>query len=424
MKKIKYIVSFLLFFCIFNIKVKAQNYYFTNNIINDLYYKIIYDNNTIIKKANYIKNKINYDLVFSLDPLISVDEASIYKEYLVKDKELFNLNNDLFNQINAIIYYGNMYIESSNNANLYYVLTQLLVWRVNNLDYEIYLCDDTGTIINTYNEEIDNILEEANDYLPNNTNHYLSVGYIRPVLLKYKYEYENIISDGLYEDELGRIQLGEYKSGTNTYQISQGYENSATFYSNSNNSYLIKVNKLPLIIHNYVIEVKHNTLNINFNIDTKYYSNSSTISSYGIYNTYNELVKEIIIDNNSYNIDLDYGNYYLKQLNKGIYKEDNNIYEFKINDTSSNITINLEKQTKDINISLKYCQFETCKDDKAKFIITDGIKDIDLTFNGNTSIKLGLGKYYIKQSGEKNPPATAIATFFEYKLPIELIKKS
>ena len=393
MKKILYLMSFLLCFCLLSLKVSASN--FTNGYINDLYYKIIHNGNVTIKKTNYIKDKITDEKAFSLDPLIDVDENSIYDEYLPKDKELFNLNEDLFNQINAIIFYG--YSNNIKNE-MNYIVTQLLVWRAVNPDYEIYLSDDEGTLIATYDKKARTITREANAYIPITTAHKIDVGYSRPVLIISKNEYESILSEGLQDDYHGRILLSEYKSGTNTYNIAQGYENNAKLYSNSNNSYLIKVYELPLIIHDYIIETKSNNININFNTIDDIYSNSTIESSYGIYNIYDELVKKIIINNkDKYTFNLDYGYYYIKQINNGIYKVDDNIYEFEINDSDTNITIDLEKITKEINISLEYCKYDTCTNDEAKFIITDGKKDIELSFNKSISINLGLGKYYLKQ---------------------------
>jgi len=86
------------------------------------------------------------------------------------------------------------------------------------------------------------------------------------------------------------------------------------------------------------------------------------------------------------------------------------------------------KMANDSNAINDIAKYNNAKKNMAKIAdtdtVTDTVTDTDMHIEENTDVVAEIRKYYIKQSGEKNPPATAIVTLFKYDLSIELIKKS
>ncbi|MBR1416624.1 MAG: Cys-Gln thioester bond-forming surface protein [Bacilli bacterium] len=391
MKKYLYLVMILFFMIIFMQSVSAEN--FSRESIPDIYYKINFDDKEKIIQAAFIKDS-NNNIFYSINPF---DELGFNYVKYFNNYDLLGLHQETFEYINALAYYGYNY--GSRTKDIDYVITQLLIWKNIFPNAKIVLTSSIdGEEITTYNSKIKSVNRAVERYIPISKEHTIEVNSSRPLFIKYLLDYEEVLTDGLEIDEGGRINLVEKFNNTKTYQIAQGYENSMEFYLSNNYVSLFRAINLPRIINNYNIISLSSRLNINFNNINDYKEDVLFENVYGIYNNNNELIEKIVITDNNYSIDLDYGNYYLKQIECGLNcKEDLNIYEFEINGEELNLSINIENDQ----------LIDETIDNNINSIKTNNLDKEDTIYNPNneiakeTNIKEIITNKVVKQGEQK-----------------------
>ena len=387
-KKIFYVLIFIFSLFFLNNSVFAKT--FDKEVLS----QYIYDNN-----MNVTILKADDKVLYSLYPLDILDINYNYEEYYPNNYDLLDISSEEYENICTIAYYGSKYLEEDD---LWYIAIQLMIWKTIDEDLEIDVKDSSTNEIIDLQDYYDEIQPEVESYINKRREHKITSIYERPLFIKYLLDYEEVLSPELKVYNGNQVVLEEKYNGPKTYKIARGKQNNAYLYKYTNNI-LIEVLDLPLIIHNYNVSIPKNTIDITFNDINDLYSNynGDNKTIYGIYNIYDELVEELSInDNKVYNIELEYGKYYLKQITPGIvYKSDDNIYEFEINKESQSINIDIEKVSKNIIINSTYCDDE-CKILPNAIFLLDN-QEIITDEKGIANIILGAGSYLLSQKEGK-----------------------
>ena len=118
--------------------------------------------------------------LYCIEPGKSIDENEIFTGYDDNQKEYVNLSEDKWNKIKLLAYYGYGYKdEKYDHTNIkWYVITQYMIWQVNNLDYDIYFTNTlNGNRIVKYTNEINELENIINNHniVPNFNTNYLDV---------------------------------------------------------------------------------------------------------------------------------------------------------------------------------------------------------------------------------------------------------
>lgn len=438
----KKIILIICLFLSFSNKV-AASIFKGGDVINDMYIvKIDKNGNKEYKKAQFIINEFN-EYVYCLEPFIKVNNNVKYDYYEDDFANILGIDNDLWQKINLISYYGYNYQDSIyNHTNpIWYYITQMLIWK------EIYpegLFYFTNTFqgeinIKLYENEINEIYNLVNSHftIPEFNipevyiNDTITLKDNLNVLSKYKTGNKNI---KLNNNEL-TIKVTN-KEETFTLYKEMNNTNPIIFISNASQNILKGYVNIPVSASYKIIAKK-----IVGSITIKKYGESLIINdnnhsfglkemegvTYALYNEDNELIKELTTDSSgkiTYK-NLDLGTYFLKETKtKNGYIIDEVIHKIELTQTNNekevsvSLTLinNLEKgkliiKKKDANNlnPIKDTIFEIIFNDKIIFegkTNEDGILEID---------NLPLGTYIIK---EKEPSKGYLKNDEEYIIDI------
>ena len=155
MKKILKIFILFIAFWGFTKVVFAETFRKGDYIINEYIDRV--DNG----KVYYANAQYYYDssgnLVYCIEPFDTLDPGSEYKEYVGDFTQYNKLSEDAKRKIFLIAYYGYGY--GNHNTTKWYVVTQLLIWRVIAGEKNVYFTDTlNGNKIDKYDNEINEIL--------------------------------------------------------------------------------------------------------------------------------------------------------------------------------------------------------------------------------------------------------------------------
>ncbi len=414
MKYIRKILFLLIIMIIAITKVNADSIKFkAGDYINNIYLKKESPNGVVkYMQAQFIIDESNNKYAYCLDPFINITLDNYYKKYSSIDHNILSIDEDKWEYINLLAYYGYGY--SGHIAPEWYAATQIAIWRAMEPTSNIYFTDKlNGNRVNTNEYMVTEIQNLANNFLNMNKVVNINTTYDVPKIvdgLNSSFEL-SLDTDDLQINQNSQLILKKSFKGTKSYKIYFGNDNYSSFYLLDGYQRVLQVDNLIKYNLTYNITINTGKLILDFNILNNYYSNCSKedVTKYGLYDINNNLLNEFNIEELShFEInDLAYGKYYLKQISYGCsFKEDKNIYEININSDIQNKNIDVEKLSKEINIKKEYCLDDICIDEEnAKFLIKDDNKEFEMVTNseGKASINIGIGTYTLKQiSGKKN----------------------
>ena len=371
-------------------------------------------NNTIYyQKARFFRQTNTNEFAYCIEPFSFFNETSQYESTI----NPYNLSSEQLNRISQIAHFGYNY--KNHNDPKWYAITQFMIWQVSDPTGDYYFTDSlNGNRINPYINEINEINSLINSYntIPSFSNqtfykvkdNNLILEDTNNVINNYTYSDSSIIK----EDNKLIINYNEPKEYNITLTRQDNYYNKPIiFFQSAQSQNLVETGDINNINVNLKIIVQETTVIINKldaeNNSTKPSGDASLDGAiYGIYDSNYKLIKELTIKDNKANIDnLDYGKYYIKEIEAGEgYLLDKEVYSFEI--TKDNPTINLELKNLVIKskfiIKKKYGEEDNLQDEKdISFNIYNSKKElidtITTDINGIATITLPYGKYTLEQ---------------------------
>lgn len=346
MKKILYILIFMIGIIKVNAFDLTENFYYDTKVQNMYITKVKGD----LKKngAPFMLHKSNGDLVYCIEPFLYLDSSDYQGYYGFND--LFNISEETINKMNIIAHYGYGY--EGHTDLKWYGITQYLIWEALPLD-DIYFTDSyNGNKIIAYQDELKemrtlidsyNILPSFNDEYNVEQDTTLRITDSNNVLNNY-----DIIADNMdikKEDNnliINNLQEGTYKIEFIKKDNSKNYE---LYYNKKGQDVLFpgKINDIKKVI---TINVKKGRLNVtkhDYETDKARGKLTFENAKYGIFDLDDNLIKELTLNNlASSTTELKFGKYYLKELEAPIgYLKNDQKYYFEINFNNSNINLDV-----------------------------------------------------------------------------------
>ncbi len=404
MKKIL-IVLFVSLCFITKINASSSTFYYDEKVDGMYITKVKKDN--VKNGAPFLLHKSNGDIVYCIEPFLYLDNG-VYEEY-DGFNDLFKLSEEVIDKMNLIAHYG--YLYNNHNDLKWYGVTQYLIWGLLNLD-DLYFTDSYyGKRVDLYQDEI----KEINDLV---SNHYVLPSFNdinvesdknfvfndeNNVLNNYEIitDNKNITKDG------NKLILNSLKEGS--YKVSfVKKENKKNYmlYHNEKGQDLLLPGKIKDVEKSIIITVKKGNLKVIKNTKKNY--GLSLNALYGIYDVSDNLIDKIYLDNDGIGqINLDFGKYYLKELNPPSgYLIDMEKHYFEINFDNNNIVLNVYDDiiSKKINLIKLFGNKESkiySYESGAVFEVYDKNNNLVGTYttlaDGSISFELVYGKYRIHQ---------------------------
>lgn len=412
MKKILKIFILFIAFCGFTKVVFAETFRKGEYIINEYIDRV--DNG----KVYYANAQYYYDssgnLVYCIEPFDTLDPGSEYKEYVGDFTQYNKLSEDAKRKIFLIAYYGYGY--GNHNTTKWYVVTQLLIWRVIAGEKNVYFTDTlNGNKIDKYDNEINEILGyvDIHDQIPSFVKTY-KVNFNEDFHLKeLNEEYEIVFSTYDYSLDNGFYTRNVTSDGSIQFRRkSQARQMTAALFENSKSQDLIRPGNLINPIYEINVQINKGKIALEIVPDDSVYTVESdfTNTCYEILNEQGDTIDNVCTgkDDKYYlSQDLPFGKYTVRQYKHGIgYREDNQVYEVELNDENNPASLYLENFLirNTIEITKYACKDDLCSfEANANFEIYDKnnslVKTLSTNELGYTSIVLGYGTFTIKQVG-------------------------
>ena len=410
MKKILLFLISLLMLLPTTVKANINSFY-EGEYIDNIYMNKVKNNTIYYQKARYFRQKNTNNPIYCIEPFAIFNENSIYQE----TSHITNLSKAQEERISLLSYYGYNYKNHTDEK--WYAITQLLIWKEADPNADYYFTDSlNGNKISKFENEINELYNIVNnhDIKPSFNNKTFYMSYNNAIAIK---DNNNILKDYTVKSNNAQIsnnnltaqnlEIGTHKI---TLEKKQNYNSLLTFYESNTSQDLVTIGNLKPIIATLNIIVQKTNVEIK-KIDK---DNKTTVpsgdasllgSTFELYNSANQKIKDIIIDKDTINIDdLNYGKYYIKEKNPGTgYKLNNQIYTFEITNNNPNIKLEIDNEVikKKITIKKLYGTENNFIPEKnisfniynnEKFITT-----IKTNEDGIATITLPYGKYTIKQ---------------------------
>ena len=335
------------------------------------------------------------------------------------------LSNAVLEKIELYAYYGYGYLDHTDLD--WYTATQFLIWKETSPDSNIYFTDSlNGNKVDKFIDEMNEINRLVNNHhiLPSFHANTYEVGLTEEITLE---DTNNVLSNFkvvtnyLYPSTINdnKLRIRNVHTGTVSIVLEKGLTTNLTQIYSSDNSQDLLVRGNYKQVKSYVrLKVTGGKIYLSkIDKDTNSYTSLGEASldgtSYGLYNSKDQLVETIHIksDGKAISKDLVYGTYYLKEKTTGIgYKLDENKYEVTVSKFSPTKYITLSNQVikstieihnsyKPLNTDKLYDQENTLFSfyNKSK----EKVGEIKTDKDGNGKITLPYGTYTVIQDMTK-----------------------
>ena len=416
-KKIIFLILLLTFI---TQNVKAENATFYEAEYIDGIYMNKYNFNTkttYYQKARFFRKTGTNEYAYCIEPFSFFQENTVYEETMTP----YNLSKEKIEKISKIAYYGYGYQNHTDPK--WYAITQMMIWQVSD-DAGNYYFSDTlnGNAANLYLKEEGEInqLISQNEIVPsfvNNTytiveDHEIIIEDVHNVLENY-----NTTQDYIKTNQ-NKLIISGLKEGNYTIQMEKKKDNRNTpilFYQSKNSQNLVKAGYLQEENISFQLKVIKTYLELNkIDKDTKSIIPSGEASLDGavfeIQKEDSEKIDKLIIEDNQGILwNLDFGKYYIKEIQAGEgYQLNPTTYEIEIKPETpkQSLTIENEVLKKKVTLQKQYGDnTEWKEEDNVSFWIKNDQEEIinTITTNkeGKTDITLPYGKYSIIQINSK-----------------------
>lgn len=401
MKKTLLILLFLFTFFNFKFAVRATTMRQGSYMYNT-YIKMQKDNVVKYQQSSYIINNDNGKIVYCLEPFVFLNTTKDYTGYRENQAALLNISEEDFKKIVASIYFGYGY--QNHAAVNWYSVSQVMVWKIMDKNANIYFTDTlNGSPTDKFSSQLEELERLVDAYMqePLFTKDIIRLNLGEEVVLNSEGYVGN--NNDILEFSDDKIVIKGLREANETYNLVKGSKSLNTLYYDVDNQNIIEVNGLEPITKPLSVVVTAGKLKILFNKEEEHYSNckSDTKTTYGLYDSQNNLLSTIDFLDTYVSDYLPYGTYYIKQISHACNTLlDKDIYEVEINDAnkSPEISISVKKATKEIIINKTYGEARL-EEENAKFIIGDENKTYELVTDskGEARITLGMGSYKLKQ---------------------------
>lgn len=412
MKKIiKYLLFIILLFNL-NIIISKANEIIEGDFIDNVYIKRVPLNGKYyFSQARFIYNKTTNKILYCLDPFSSLINYSKYDLYTNEYAKLLNIDEYTWKKIEAYAYFG--YLYPNHEDEIWYAVTQVLIWRTIRPDATIYFTDKLN---GNKTSKFDNLITELDTIV----NNYLKEPSFKTDIvlnlnetISFNLEGYNIKGNDILNVSNGNLTINGIRKIDTTYELVKGGNGVNELYLSNESQNVFASFGLSPIYTNLHVKVTSGNILINFKKEEGPYSNCSSTKKniYGLYDSNDNLIDEIIVDNiDTYqSSDLPYGKYYVKQISNSCdVEKTNDVFEVEINEKNESplLTIDILKVKSKLVIHKVYGYKGTYQDESnAKFVVADNNKSFSLITNeyGLAEIILGTGEYKIQQiSGQKN----------------------
>lgn len=418
MKKI-IILILLIISTVINVNaIQINDNIYSAGWISDIYFIKYNGKIKYYKQARFIRRKSDDRVVYCIEPFKDLEENSYYTGYTSDYENKLGLTKNKWENIKLISYYGYGY--KNHTASKWYVVTQIMIWRVTNPTDDFYFTDTlNGNEISSYNDEINEINSLVNKHnkIPsmaskeqqfsiNSTNELIDTN---GVLSEYTIQNNgqmqieknsNKLKIITKEKEENIVIIKRNFSLYNNVPIAMLYNSSQKLLLPGNPSTISKTLKINSVAGK--ISIKKSDYDTN-SIEP---SGEGILigSKYGLYDQKNNLVEELIISDKNIAVskDLEYGKYTIKEIesNKG-YLLDENEYIVEINSDNLNIRLDLKnKAIKEKIIINKYIE-EGMPEENIKFRIYNNknelVREVTTNDDGKIEVELYYGTYILKQ---------------------------
>ena len=431
-KKIKYLIVLIVPFLLFS-QVNAQEYY---DVIDE--HGMWIANEFIVKEKNgsrkyqqmsKIIRKSDGRFLYCIEPGKSIEKNKAFTGYDTSQQEYANLNDSQWARIRLLAYYGYGYSDSNvDHSDIkWYVITQYMIWKTNDLGYDIYFTDTlNGNRIDKYISEINELENLVNS-------HFVTPSFVsgtknvfidqvteftdtNNVLEKYNVECSStnycFTNKNWFDIKITNPKDENYVVFTKKLNL---HDNEPIVYIDDTNQNLLLPGRVPEVVARLNLNVTYGKVSLKkYDNETKKNAASGDATledaEYGLYTNSNSLL-EIRKTNSNGNINftskLKAGKYYVKELTPSEgYNLDTSKYSFEISATNSNIDLkvyeDIIKEEFEIikivdNNKTGLSEFEKNIDfgvyDKNNNLINTYITDS----NGTIKFKLNYGVYTLKQ---------------------------
>lgn len=461
MKKLIYF--FIAFFAIYAVKVNAltnsgkiyEQYYQeaqVNVFASDERYHSLDYNGILVKSSadNEVYYCIEPEVKMPLYSEATYNSHTIYegKTTIIKQCRLTDKNYD---RVSLLAYYGYLYKDNKvdHTSKKWYGITQTLIWgtvrpdvtyvfktsRYGNIDYNLYKNEvsELETLVSNHNK----VPSFANDSfnlkkgevleLVDTNNVLSSFNYSSNDIAKLEIKDNTLLITGLKDGEAkitftkpkANYDFRLFKSSTVQNVVTRGNVDNPSFTIN------LKITSGDLTI-------------LKVDSEDEKYNEDLNGTLFNLYDSNDNLIKEIEINQEKETIELPFGNYYLKEISSSLsYKLNSQKYEFTIDDNNKEISIVIPNtKIKGELILEKYkggLSEEFIKESDAKFEIYKDdilIDTITTDENGIAKITLEYGTYLVKQV-KGSEGYSYVDNFYvsiteekEYRYELKNIKKS
>lgn len=392
----------------------ATNTFYEGDYIGDIYMTKEKGGVKYYQRARFFNMTNRKKEAYCIEPFAMFNENGSYALSLTAD----NLSSEQMKRIQAIINFG--YLYSYHYDPKWYAITQFMVWQVADPTGDYYFTNGlNGSRITRFESEMAEINSLVNEYytIPSiaNTNidivkgKDLTLTDTNNVLSKYKSDSDKVTIDGnnliIKDLDEGNNRIHLYRKEVRTTQIPFFYnspdsQNMATSGDLEQLDIYLNINVVKTRLE--ITKIDSDNKNTTPRGDAKLEK-----AKYELLDKDKNKISELEISKNmKASIEnLDFGKYYLREIEAGIgYKIDDKIYEINIDKDNPVISIELENKVIEKEIELiKYIEDSNSfsKEEGIGFDIIDSNNKLYDTIttdkNGIAKIKLPYGKYLIKQ---------------------------
>lgn len=419
MKKILLLGSILLGVMLaFPQQVKAQENFYEGEYINNIWMIRKKGNRLIYQTARFLRRSSDQQFAYCIEPFSFINNGYDYESTLNPT----TISQEVWEQVSLIAYYGYGY--QNHNANKWYPITQMLIWRTLDPTSDFYFTDSlNGNRIDIFQEEMNEILNLVQQHYkkPSFDNQTITLVLGNTVKITdynnelNQYHLNSFDQDIIQDGNTLQIHASNLQEKTVSFNRNETlYQTPPILYYHPTSQNLMTVGSAPNVSFNLKINIIET--NIKFHkIDKdnkdKHSQGQAQLEGaiYEIYNNNMELIDTITIDEEKQATikNLDFGTYYLKEKTPGVgYQLDENTYEFTISKENPNIELTLENEVVKRKIEI-YKKYGNPNSDSMKpeegisFGIYDHLDNlleiITTDSKGYAEVTLPFGNYTVKQ---------------------------
>ena len=415
MKKILFfLILGTIIICLSKTKVSADTYkFYEAEFIPDIYMtkKDVSTGTSYYQKARFFRQVGTDEFAYCLEAFRFFNGDGTYTQTTPS-----NLTSSQLDRIVKIAHYGYGYPGHSDKT--WYAITQVMIWRTIVNDNDVYFTDKiNGNKINTYDgmmNDLNNLIKEK-ETLPSFNNKTINLVEDEEIELQDTNNVLNNYKSSKFTIKNNKLIIKDIKEGTYNVSLTRNdnyYNKPVLFYISNDSQNLVQTGNINIKNASLKVVVKSTNIKITkLDKDTNSIKPSGEAnllgSTFGIYDTNDNLIDKIKIEDNSEGAikNISYGKYYIKELISGTgYKINNDKTEFELDENTTNVELKLTNEVikKKIIINKTYGNKNYQKPEKnIEFNIYDSnnklINTIKTNELGKAEIILPYGTYTIKQ---------------------------